>query len=50
MEASIVNALKIWARSTVNGQRVLLSIKAAIDVRIAWFLVPRMPGVAEQYS
>ncbi|WP_157375036.1 FUSC family protein [Arthrobacter alpinus] len=44
-----MSVFRVWAKSTVNGQRVLLSIKAALAVGIAWFLAPHMPGVADKY-
>lgn len=41
--------LGAWVKSTVTGQRVLLSAKAALAVGIAWFLAPHVPGVADAY-
>lgn len=44
-----MNKLKVWAKSTVNGQRVLLAAKTSIAVGIAWFLAPHMPGVTQEF-
>ncbi|AIX99916.1 hypothetical protein ART_0318 [Arthrobacter sp. PAMC 25486] len=40
---------KTWVKSTVTGQRVLLALKAALAVGIAWLLAPLMPGTADDY-
>lgn len=44
-----MKTLNAWAKSTVTGQRVLLSAKAALAVGISWFLAPHVPGVADAY-
>ncbi len=46
---SLMEIFKAWVKSTVTGQRVLLALKAALAVGIAWLLAPFMPGAANEY-
>lgn len=45
----MLGGLKVWVKSTVTSQRLLLAAKAALAVGVAWFLGLQMPGSADQY-
>lgn len=38
-----------WMEINWSKARILLAVKAAIAVAIAWFVAPYMPGVADEY-
>jgi hypothetical protein len=38
-----------WMEINWSKARILLAVKAAIAVAIAWFVAPHMPGVADEY-
>ncbi|WP_150117117.1 FUSC family protein [Arthrobacter sp. ERGS1:01] len=42
-------SLKVWVKSTVTGQRMLLAAKTALAVGVAWFLGTHVPGAADKY-
>lgn len=47
--SKVLGSAKIWAKSTVTGQRALLAAKAALAVGLAWFLGIHVPGAADKY-
>ncbi|NQX14269.1 aromatic acid exporter family protein [Rathayibacter sp. VKM Ac-2857] len=44
----LTRAARAW-RDAVSGPRLLLALKTAVAVGIAWAVAPHVPGVAEQY-
>jgi hypothetical protein len=46
---SVLRRVVSWMEINWSKSRMLLALKAAIAVAIAWFVAPYMPGVAEDY-